>query len=96
MCVVSMVGDDFTKRWPDITPDPWRETEISELLRTTPEISREEFEEVKKEIEALKKLLKAAKIYDEETGQPDCEAEDKVKLIRGLMELVGVDPEDII
>lgn len=86
MCVVSMIGDDWRNRnfdWSDyfIKPD------------NSP--TREEFEALKKELESLKKLLKAAKIYDEETGQPNCEMDAKVDLIKKLAEIVGVDLEDI-
>ena len=60
-----------------------------------PEISRAEFDALKAELESLKKLLKAAKIYDEETGQKDCEDPEKVAMFRKLAELVGVSMEDI-
>jgi hypothetical protein len=57
--------------------------------------TRAEFDELKREIQELKKLLKAAKMYDTVTGQPDCELEDKVALVKKLAELVGVDLEDV-
>jgi hypothetical protein len=58
-------------------------------------VSKEEFEALKKEVEELKQLLKAAKKFDEETGQPDCHMDDKVEFIKKLAEYVGVDLEDI-
>ena len=61
----------------------------------TPAVSKEEFEALKKEVEELKQLLKAAKKFDEETGQPDCHMDDKVDFIKKLAEYVGVDLEDI-
>jgi F0F1-type ATP synthase delta subunit len=61
----------------------------------TPAVSKEEFEALKKEVEELKRLLKAAKKFDEETGQPDCHMDDKVDFIKKLAEYVGVDLEDI-
>ena len=57
--------------------------------------SKEEFDALKKEVEELKQLLKAAKKFDEETGQPDCHMDDKVDFIKKLAEYVGVDLEDI-
>jgi hypothetical protein len=54
-------------------------------------VPREEFDALKREVEELKKLLIAAKQYDDATGQPDCEQADKMALIRKLAELVGVD-----
>lgn len=46
-------------------------------------------------MKALKKLLKAAKVFDEETGQGGCEQESKIALIRQLMDYVGLEAEDI-
>lgn len=57
--------------------------------------TRAEFDALKKELEALKELLLAAKRYDEATGQRDCEEADKVKLFRALAKLVGVDMSDV-
>ena len=88
MCVVSNIGDHFTRdRFPQ---NDWQQ------YHTHPElVTKEEFNKLKAEMEALKKLLKAAKIYDEETGQPDCEMEDKVAIIKDLAEKLGVDLEDV-
>jgi len=54
-------------------------------------VSRSEFEALKRELESLKSFLAAAKKYDTETGQPDCEDAEKVALLKRLGELVGVD-----
>jgi hypothetical protein len=58
-------------------------------------VSREEFNALKHEITELRKVLKAAKAFDEATGQPDCEMDEKVALIKRLAEMVGVSMEDI-
>lgn len=57
--------------------------------------TREEFEALKKEVEELKKLLLAAKEYDEKTGEPDCEIDEKVEVIKKIAKLVGVDMESV-
>jgi len=57
--------------------------------------TREEFDELKRSVEALKELLLAAKEYDRKMGEPDCEMEDKVALIKKLAEVVGVDLSQI-
>lgn len=85
MCTVSMISDDWNKR---VGP-----TQILSLMRTESGPTREEFEALKQEVEALKGLLKAAKIYDEQTGQPDCETDEKMALLRQIAEKVGVDLE---
>jgi hypothetical protein len=91
MCTVSYIGDDFGKRLPGIAPNytQW----ITSPPTNAP--TRAEFDALKKEMEELKDLLKAAKRYDERTGQPDCEQEDKVALLKRLAELVGVDLSEV-
>lgn len=80
MCVVSMIGQNYQDRFPGIYP-------------TFPNVSREEFDKLKRELEELKKLIKAAREFDEATGQKDCENADKVKFIKQVAEFVGVDIE---
>lgn len=89
MCTVSHIGD----QWVDTAPKRYPDTFI-----TYPpvEVSKGEFDALKADVEELKLLLKAAKRYDEATGQPDCETEDKVGLLRRLAKLVGVDLEDVL
>lgn len=93
MCVVSFVGDEwgrtFPDRWPNVPTQPTPTT----IFIT--EVTKEEFEALKKEVKALKKLLLAAKEFDEATGQPDCEMDEKVELIKRIAEAVGVDLEDV-
>ena len=90
MCVVSMVMDDWMHRHPAFPQQPsitWPTTVMPA------EVTKEEFEELKAEMESLKKLLHAAKIYDEETGQPDCEIAEKMTMIKEYAESLGVDLE---
>jgi hypothetical protein len=94
MCVVSMVSQHYTDKWQDtLYPDhPWW---IVPTV-TQPEISKDEFDALKRDVEELKALLKRAKKYDEDTGQPDCETADKVALLRKVAQLVGVDLGDVL
>ncbi len=108
MCTVSNIGDgyrdNFPPRWPNIVW-PAQPTGVpypsqpgipgQPFVINTSEVTREEFNALKKEVEELKQLLKAAKKFDEETGQPDCHMDDKVEFIKKLAEYVGVDLEDI-
>lgn len=69
---------------------------LFEVYPESPEyVTKEEFEKLKKDFEAFKKLLLAAKEYDEVTGQPDCEMEDKVAMVRKVAEMLGVDVDDV-
>jgi hypothetical protein len=99
MCVVSMIMDDYWKRNKDdsqrhIQPTIYPYSPSPSSL-PIPTISREEFDELKRDIKELKKLILAAKKYDEATGQPDCEQAEKMALLRKLAELVGVDLSDL-
>ena len=97
MCVVSNLGDsyrdNFAPRWPQSPVQPMYPYVAPHVPPL--QITREEFEALKKEVESLKELLKAAKKFDEETNQPDCHMDDKVEFIKKLAEYVGVDLEDI-
>lgn len=88
MCVMSAIGDYWQHELPQKTY--WPSVSNPEIP-----ISRAEFDALKRDVEELKKLLLAAKKYDEATGQPDCETDAKVALIRKVAELVGVSMEDV-
>ena|ERR1700761_2992645 len=60
-------------------------------LKLKPEVTREEFEALRKMVEEMRDVLVVAKKYDEETGQPDCEMDDKVAVLKRVAEIVGVD-----
>lgn len=78
MCVVSAVGDN----WKDSFPNRWP---------TYPDVTREEFDALKKEVKELKELLLAAKKFDEATGQPNCEMDEKIDLIKKVAKELGID-----
>lgn len=90
MCMVSNVGDGwaekFPDKWPNIKPP---------YIYPAQSISQDEFNALKREVKELKKLLEAAKKFDALTGQPDCEMDEKVKLIKAIAKLVGVDLGEI-
>jgi hypothetical protein len=50
---------------------------------------------LKKDMEEFKKLLIAAKLYDDATDQHECEMDEKVELIKKVAELVGVDLKEV-
>ncbi len=97
MCVVSMVGDYYADRWKYIPNSPT----IYPTLPASPiefqvGVSQKEFQDLKREVEEMRELLKAAKRIDEITGQADCEQADKVALLRRVAEMVGVDLADVL
>lgn len=104
MCIVSNIGDgwsrDFGDRYPWVKLDDTAPYKVNPLADSwkyfiTPEVSIEDFEKLKNEVEELKKLLIAAKIFDEKTGQKDCENDKKVEMIKKIAEMVGVNVDEV-
>lgn len=110
MCVVSFIGDHYRDRWDSeqyrkIWPDVWpsstpmvpRDPTVPYEPRLIPHdtITREEFNELKKEVEHMKKLLEKAVQYDRQTGQPDCHMDDKIRFLQEVAKLVGVDLSEV-
>ena len=90
MCVVSMVGDYYKDRtYPTIWPN-------STEAYPSPVANKKEFDELKKSVEELKELLKAAKKYDEKLNEPHCETDEKVAFLKKVAEWVGVDLKDVL
>lgn len=85
MCAVSYIGDQYSKSIPNTYP--WYNP--ANALLVSP--SKAEFNALKAEVEQMKKDLEAAKKQDIADGNPDCEMEDKVKLLKDIAKLVGVD-----
>lgn len=100
MCVVSMVGDHFNDRWKPFefpkfpNPGPVDPGALpgSQTIIIVP---KEEFDALKREVEHMKELLKKAKIYDEQTGQKECEQEEKIALLRKMAEHFGISLDEI-
>lgn len=102
MCVVSFIGDHYHEKW-----DPYKDrfspiqplapmpTSNPIIVYPDPEVSKAEFEKLKKEVEELKILLKKAKIYDEVNNEPDCEIEEKMDFLRKVAALVNIDLDDV-
>ncbi len=85
--MVSNIGDEWGKTFPEKWPDFVKP--FSPITNPPPIIIREgvsqaDFDALKKEVEELKKLLIAAKEFDARTGQPHCEMDAKVKLIKEI------------
>jgi hypothetical protein len=89
VCARSVIGDDFSRRHDHVRQ--W----ISQPIQG-PGPTTAEFLALQKEVAELKKLLKAAKRYDEATGKPNCDDSEKVALLRKIAEFVGVDLADVL
>ena len=97
MCVVSMIGDHFKDHLkpyqPYLPQQPTTGTPLSDYLQ--PLISKQEFDDLKKEVENMKKLLIKARIYDEQNNEPNCEMEEKVKFLKEIAKFVGVNLDEV-
>jgi hypothetical protein len=97
MCVVSNIGDIFTKTLPEKYPEYVPNTQTipsAPVQYEDPEVRRQ-LAELRKEMQEIRDLLKAAKKYDEATGQKNCEMEDKIELLKHFARLVDVDLEEV-
>jgi hypothetical protein len=87
MCVVSMVGDHFQQKW--------EQPNYQQIWGNLNQVSRTEFDSLKKEVEDMKKLLERAVEYDKKNNESNCETEDKIKLLKEITNLMGVDLSNI-
>ena len=101
MCVVSMIGDHYSDKYKqDQYQDLLDRLRGNSVYNNTqfpilPLVSKKEFDALKKEVEEMKQLLKKAIAYDEKNNEPHCEIEDKVKLLKEVAKLLGVDLSEI-
>lgn len=97
MCAVSFIGDRQNGIWKESYPKIWETVSTPAVTKKDLKLlaTKEEVEKLRQELEALKKLLKAAKIFDEEVGEPDCKQDNKVAIIKKMAELLEVDLEDL-
>lgn len=91
----------YAPGWPNVmptNPPPDEDNEIkfpSNFKIVTP-VSREEFDKLKKEVEEMKDLMQKAIEIDKKTGQPNCEMEEKLAILRAVAKAVGVNLDDIL
>jgi hypothetical protein len=92
--MISAVGDSWRETFPQRFPSiPIPQQHVDQHIHIG--VSKEDFDALKREVELLKEMLIAAKQYDEATGQPDCEMEEKVDLLKRIAALVGVDLQEV-
>lgn len=84
-----MIADHYREKW---EPRQW----FPPPQISIPAIGGYEFDALKKEVEELKKLLARAAKYDKDNGEPECEVEDKMALLRKVAKAVGVELDDVL
>ena len=86
MCAVSNVGDHFTGQWPQGAAGfQWP------IQGPSPY----EFEQLRQEVLEMRRLLLEAKETDRKAGNPNCEMEHKIKILKEVAALVGVSLDDV-
>lgn len=98
MCMVSMIGDDWSRRdrWPNWPPQiPFPDKSPKSIPNIPDRISRKEFEDLKKQVEQMKRELEAAKKQDDEEGNSECEMEEKVVILKKIAEAMSVDLSEV-
>jgi hypothetical protein len=58
-------------------------------------VTREEFDALKKDVLEMKADLIKARAEDIKNGEPDCEMESKVALLKKIAEVVGVSLDEV-
>ena len=77
MCVVSNIIDHSRHTW-NPPAVPFNPTQL-------------ELDEIRRRLNALEELLKHAKLYDIETGQPDCETQSKKDELQKLADEYNIE-----
>jgi hypothetical protein len=90
-----MIGDHYRDKWKPDSDKWWPGSDKWPIHPHVPYNpvgpSQAEFDKLKAEVAELVKLLKRAKKYDKDNGEPDCELDEKMALLRKMAKLVGVD-----
>ena len=87
MCTVSAVIDSSRERFaPLVQPGIWP---------PLPQVTREEHEKLRRDLEALRELILAAQKADKKMGMADCEMEEKVDFLKKVAELLEVDLSEV-
>ncbi len=80
--MVSNIGDgwkdSFPQKWPHFVPMVPQDANPFPSKIIISEVSKADFGALRKEVEELKKLLQAAKAFDDATGQPHCNIDEDV------------------
>lgn len=85
MCTVSMIGDHFNEKW----KGPYDDGAFNNVTRL-------EFELLRRDVLEMKELLKKALEYDKKNNEPDCQIEEKMEFLKKMAELFNVDLKDVL
>jgi hypothetical protein len=97
MCMYSVIADHFIDKWTQpggplipgiVKPSTTPMGPFQPLVN--PDWEKDErIRKLEEEVAEMKKLLKRAKVYDEEHDHAECETDTKVYKLKAVAELVG-------
>jgi hypothetical protein len=104
-----MISDHYDKKWDEeykkIIQQPHPGTlyppttimpiDTSGMAPIFTQISRTEFENLKKQVEEMRELLTKALAYDRMTNQAECSNEEKLDRLEKVAKFVGIDCDDL-
>jgi len=105
-----MISDHYDKKWdeykkiiqqpgpgqgPFYPPTTIVPIDASTVTTTFIQISRTEFENLKKQVEEMRELLTKALAYDRMTNQAECSNEEKLDRLEKVAKFVGIDCDDL-
>lgn len=100
MCMMSNVGDKYSSapmwpNWPNVIPFPAPMPVPPNGTPLINYVSRAEFDALKAIVLQMKEELIEAKKQDIADGNPDCEIEDKVSILKQIAKLFDVDLKEV-
>ena len=87
MCVVSMIFEHYEDKWDRYSWYP--KNPSPPFIPIT--IPKDDIEDIKKDLEELKRLIKRGRKYDIANNQPDCESDEKSRIIRHIASACGME-----
>jgi hypothetical protein len=92
MCVFSMIAQDRIDKWQDYWPPPMSPAvptipTIPWTVPVTPPVRVP----TQEELDEFYRLLKKAREYDRKNNEPDCEDNDKKRILREMADKLGVE-----
>lgn len=94
MCAVSFVGDAYQRHFNELPLWKYNYQPIAgggAGAEPAPSVSKQDFDELKKKVEEMIEMMKAARQFDIVTKQDGCEMDEKVKFLQGVADLVGLE-----
>lgn len=95
MCVVSLIGDHYRDEFERNTYKPWVQSPVTHIPESGNDNLQKQINDLRKQVEEMKRFLKEAIEYDRKANQPHCENQQKIEFLRQVAKSVGVTLEDV-